>query len=277
MSDFSKTLIQLLSHMIITAVRDGEECDDQTIYNMATMLDTAIGGRTETTTESEKKVSDKAEKYMPGNVPVGKCPFILTRAPNTGKCCSLNVKEGTGFCTRHGKTVSENEGKEPTKTTKIVKTTAQSSVEVAKPDFKFSAGGARNFKPMAAKAPVSESNKAPAKIGIFTAKANAKVPSLFAKKKANFYTRTFQSQEDNGDMSEMTFYFTDDPLAKNMIFVDESGTRTVVGFIDEEMNIDEKDDPLPEDFMDHVNGEIQDLISEEQLEWCTKNKIAISA
>lgn len=268
MSDFSKTFIQILSHMIITAVRDGEECDENTMENMAKMLDTAIGGRVETSTESEKKTSDK---YLPGNVPEGKCPFILTRAPNTGKCCSLKVKDGSNYCSRHSKV--DSEGGETTKVQKIVQKTAQSNVDVKKPEFKFAA--AKKFTPMGSKSADAKATTEPVKqkIGIFTAKSNARVPSLFNKKKANFYQRSFIAQSENGEIQQLDFYFTDDPLTKNMVFIEEDGIRNVVGFIDED--VDEKDEPLPDDFMDKVNDQIQDNISQEQLDWCSKNKVSV--
>jgi hypothetical protein len=61
-----------------------------------------------------------------------------------------------------------------------------------------------------------------------------------------------------------------------MIFIDEDGIRSLAGIIDDELNIDEKDEPLPPDFLNHVNSDLSD-ITDEQHEWCAKNKISISA
>lgn len=258
----------------MTAVTEQSECDEATINNMAKMLDEAMGSRGETTEQVEAEKSG-TEKYTPTTLPVGKCPFILTRAPNKGNCCSQKCKEGSKYCARHSKK-SDVDEPAPAKTTKIVGKVAQSEVKPdKKPDFKFSVS--KKFTPVAAKTTEQESSKPAPKIGVFTAKANARVPSLFAKKKANFYSRTFQPQDEDGETPEpMTLFFTDDELAKNMIFMDDGGVRTLMGFMNDELNVDEKDEPLPDDFMDNVDANVQETVTDEQREWCTKNKIAIS-
>jgi len=276
MSEFSKAFIQTL-FILLSKANQGEDLGEDEIEQLASFLDEGMGGVTKTETkvkaESKSSTGDKGDiKYSPDEVPDDKCHFILTRGPNISKCCSLKVVSGTFFCSRHPEDGQKTKSASKSGKTTKVATTEQESVSVAKPGFKFSGLAGRNFKPVGAAEAKTAAVTKPETKGIFAAKSEQKknVPSFLNRAKANFISREFH--EDDGAIT--TLKYTNDPIAKNLIFMNDEGQLKLVGILDESLSMDENDD---NDILSNIDGnDLDTKLTDEQSQWCVRNRVSIN-
>lgn len=270
MSESSKAFVQTL-FILLTKVTQNEDITEDEIEQLATFLD----GNTqpETTKKTATKTaaaSSKADiKYSSDEIPEGKCSFILSRGPNSGKCCSLKVNVGSTYCSRHSK---ESQGTKTTSTkNEKVSEPDQESVSVQKPAFKFGALTSKKFKPVDSdEKPTATASKTESK-GFFAAQAEKRktMPSFLNKAKAVFLTRDVPGD----DGSVITLRYCKDPMVKNLIFMDEDGQVKLIGILDENYDIEDTEDS---DIFENIDSdELDTKISDEQAQWCVKNKVSI--
>lgn len=273
MSESSKAFVQTL-FILLTKVVQNEDLTEDEIEEIAAFLDGNVEQTTAATKPAAKATASKSVeiKYSSDEIPEGKCSFILSRGPNSGKCCSLKVNAGSTYCSRHSK---DSQGAK-TSTSKTTKTTKvpepdQEKADVPKPDFKFSSLTGKKFKPVGASSDTKPATASkPETKGFFATQAEKRnPPSFLSKVKAVFLTRDVP--DNDGVMIKLKY--SKDPLVKNFIFLEQDGELKFAGILDEQFDIENAEDA---DIFENLDSEnLETKITEEQAQWFVKNKVSI--
>lgn len=285
MSESSKNLINLLFELIVTSIHDEQEPNENKITTIANILDESIQSASLSVVEEkistvvEEKISTvkpkpKSEKYKtPEECPTGFCAFILERGNSVGFCCSnKNTVDQVG-CVKHWKKMNGVGGTGPAIANTVKKTAQNTDSTVEKPIFSLKSG-TRNFKKL------ETENVEPKEVITFTKKVEGgkfkhkklNITSSITKK-AEFFKRVLISEDDDGDTSETELYFTKDPIGSKFVFLKENGLFNIVGFLPDDVDIEDDDEELPSDFSENIIENFEDEVDEKVSKWFTRNNI----